>query len=446
MNMGFHRFETTAAPDDPTQDIRFGATVAILFFVVLLGWAALTPLDAAVRAPGVISVLGNRQAVQHPTGGVVTALHVREGQEVHQGDVLIELSAPETVAAERSLTSDYFMLLAQRARLLAEQAGKSSFAVPVEFASVAPQDRVLAESALRMQQGEMQARAGSLSAQQSVLAQRAAQLREQQTGYVQQRKTIVEQRQILNDELAGLKEIAAKGFASMTRVRALEQAEADLRGQEAGMTAEMARAGQGIGETRMQSLSLSRQTQQQIAADLGETEAKLSEVLPKLVAAREQLERAKIRAPASGHVVGLSVFTVGGVVAPGQTLMDVVPDDKTLVIQVQVSPADADDVYAGQEAQLRFESVRDRSLPLIEGRVRTISADRFTDEKTGRAYFRAEIEVKPEEFQMVQETLGRGRLRPGLPVEAMLSVRKRSALQYILDPLTGSFHQALHEQ
>jgi HlyD family secretion protein len=117
-----------------------------------------------------------------------------------------------------------------------------------------------------------------------------------------------------------------------------------------------------------------------------------------------------------------------------------------LVIQVQVSPADADDVYAGQEAQLRFESVRDRSLPLIEGRVRTISADRFTDEKTGRAYFRAEIEVKPEEFQMVQETLGRGRLRPGLPVEAMLSVRKRSALQYILDPLTGSFHQALHEQ
>ncbi|MGN6154582.1 MAG: HlyD family type I secretion periplasmic adaptor subunit [Sphingomicrobium sp.] len=446
MNMGFQRFEAAASPDDPSRDIRIGTGVAVLFFVVLLGWAALTPLDAAVSAPGVISVLGNRQAVQHPTGGVVTALHVREGQEVRRGDVLIELSAPETLAAERSLTSDYFMLLAQRQRLLAEQAGKSSFDAPAQFASVALEDRALAEAALRMQQGEMQARAASLSAQQSVLSQRAAQLREQQTGYVQQRKAIIEQRHILNDELAGLKEIAAKGFASMTRVRSLEQAEADLRGQEAGMTAEMARAGQGIGETRMQSLSLVRDSQQQIAADLGAAEAKLSEVLPKLVAAREQLERAKIRAPATGHVVGLTAFTVGGVVAPGQTLMEIVPDDRTLVIQAQVSPADADDVYAGQDAQLRFESVHDRSLPLIAGRVRTISADRFTDEKSGRPYFRAEIEVRPGQLQLVQEVLGHGRLRPGLPVEAMLSVRKRSALQYILDPLMVSFHHSLHEQ
>ena len=131
MNMGFPRFEAIAAPDDPKRDIRIGAGIAILFFVVLLGWAALTPLDAAVRAPGVITVLGNRQSVQHPTGGVVTAIHVREGQDVRQGDVLIELSAPETLAAERALTSDYFMLLAQRARLLAEQAGQPSFELPV---------------------------------------------------------------------------------------------------------------------------------------------------------------------------------------------------------------------------------------------------------------------------------------------------------------------------
>ena len=446
MNMGFYRFEAAETPDDPKRDIRLGGAIAFLFFVVLLGWAAIVPLDAAVRATGVISVLGNRQAVQHPTGGVVTALHVREGQVVHRGDVLIELSAPETLAAERSLTSDYFMLLAERSRLLAEQAGRSTFDVPVEFASLSPADRPLAINALRMQQGEMQARKGSLSAQQSVLGQRAAQLREQQTGYVEQRKTLVEQRQILNDELKGLREIAAKGFASMTRVRSLEQAEADLRGQEAGMTAEMARAGQGIGETHMQALSLVRDNQQQIASDLGDTEAKLSEVLPKLVSTREQLERAKIRAPATGHVVGLNVFTVGGVVPAGQTLMEVVPDDRTLIIQAQVSPTDADDVYAGQEAQLRFESVRDRSLPLIEGRVRNISADRFVDDKTGRSYFRAEIEVKPESLRQIQDLLGHGQLRPGLPVEAMLSVRKRTALEYLLDPLTGSFRHALNEQ
>jgi HlyD family secretion protein len=446
MNMGLPRFEAVAAPDDPKRDIRIGAGIAILFFVVLLGWAALTPLDAAVRAPGVISVLGNRQSVQHPTGGVVTAIHVREGQDVRRGDVLIELSAPETLAAERALTSDYFMLLAQRARLLAEQAGQTSFAVPVEFAGVSGRDRQLAIAALAMQRGEMGARRAALSAQQSVLSQRERQLREQQSGYLAQRSSVIVQRNILATELSGLREVAEKGFASKNRVREMERADAQLEGQQAALSAEMARAGEGMGETRMQALSLSRDTLQQIATDLRDTESKLSEVLPKLVAAREQLERAQIRAPATGRVVGLTVFTVGGVVPPGQTLMDVVPNNKTLVIQAQVSPQDADDVYPGQVAQVRFESVRDRNLPLIPGTVRTISADRFTDEKTGHAYFRAEIEVQPDDLRRVQGLLGRGQLRPGLPVDAMLSVRKRSALQYMLDPLTSSFRHALHEE
>ena len=446
MNMGFPRFETIAAPDDPKRDIRIGAGIAILFFVVLLGWAALTPLDAAVRAPGVITVLGNRQSVQHPTGGVVTAIHVREGEAVRQGDVLIELSAPETLAAERALTSDYYMLLAQRARLLAEQAGRPTFEVPVEFAGVSGRDRQLAIAALSMQRGEMAARRAALSAQQSVLSQRERQLREQQSGFSAQRSSVVQQRKILGDELSGLREVAEKGFASKNRVREMERADAQLEGQQAAMAAEMARTGEGMGETRMQSLSLARDTLQQIATDLRDTESKLSEVLPKLVAAKEQLQRAQIRAPATGRVVGLTVFTVGGVVPPGQTLMDIVPDHKTLVIQAQVSPQDADDVYPGQVAQLRFESVRDRSLPLIPGTVKTISADRFTDEKTGHAYFRAEIEVQPADLKRIQGLLGRGQLRPGLPVDAMLSVRKRSALEYILDPLTGSFRHALHEE
>ena len=449
MNMGLHRFQflpASASPDDPRRDIRIGAAIAFLFFVVLLGWAALTPLDAAVRGNGVISVLGNRQAVQHPSGGVVTALHVREGQQVGAGAVLIELSAPEARAAERSLTSDYFMLLALRARLTAEQAGQSTFQPPAEFAGLSEENRPLAEAALRMQMGEMMARRGSMSAQQSVLSQRERQLTEQQLGFVERRKSMAEQRRILNEELVGLREIAAKGFASINRVRALERAEAELRGQEAAMTSELARAAEGKGETRMQALSLVRGTQEEIATELRTTEAKISETLPKLIALRDELERAQIRAPAAGQVVGLAVHTIGGVVASGQTLMEIVPKDPTLVIQVQVDPADADNVYRGQIAQVRFASVHDQNLPLISGRVRTVSGDSFTDEKTGRSYFRAEIEVPPAEMKQIQGLLGRGQLRPGLPVEAMLTVRKRSALQYILEPLTGTFRNALHEQ
>jgi HlyD family secretion protein len=446
MNMGLQHFEAVASPDDPRRDIRIGGAIAIFCFVILLGWAALVPLDAAVPANGVISVLGNRQSVQHPTGGVVTAIHVREGQEVRQGQLLIELSAPDTLAAERSLSSGYYTLLAQRARQLAEQQGAASFDPPVEFASIPASDRALAASALRMQQGEMNARRASLAAQQSVLTQRELQLREQASGYFEQRKSLVEQERIIEDQLSGLRKVAEKGFASITRVRSLEQSEEALRGQQAGMTAAIAQARQGIGETRMQSLSLTRDQQEQIATDLRDTEAKLSELLPRLVAAREQLQRAQIGAPATGHVVGLTVFTVGGVVEAGRTLMDIVPDDKKLVIQAQVNPADADDVYVGQEAQLRFESVRDRNLPLSTGRVQTISADRFTDEKTARPYFRVQLEVAPAELQQIQQLLGHGQLRPGLPVSAMLSVRKRTALQYLLDPLWGGFDYALHEQ
>jgi HlyD family secretion protein len=196
----------------------------------------------------------------------------------------------------------------------------------------------------------------------------------------------------------------------------------------------------------MQSISIRSTRLEDVATELRDTQTRLSEVLPKLVATREQLERAKVRAPATGQVVGLSVFTIGGVVAPGQTLMDIVPDNRKLVIQAQVSPQDADDVYVGQHAQIRFSSVHDRTLPLLTGQVRTISADSFTDEKTGRSYFRSEIEVPPAELRQVRGVLGHGQLRPGLPVEVVLNVRKRTALQYILEPLTMSWWSSLREQ
>ena len=430
---------------DPSREIRLGTTIAVIFFVLFLGWAAFMPLDAGVHASGTIAVAGNRQSVQHRDGGVVTAIHVREGQHVRAGEVLIELSAPELKASERALTSDYLTLLAQRARLLAERTGQRNFAPPAEFASLSPADREIADQVLQMQRSEMIARSGAVSAQQGVLGQRARQLSEQQTGYVKQRQSLQEQQRLIAEELTGLKSIADKGFASMNRVRQLERAQADLQGQEAQMVAEYARAGQGIGETRMQSLSVSSDRLAQVENDLKDTQSKLSETLPKLVATREQLERSQVRAPATGQVVGLQIFTVGGVVAAGQKLMDIVPDGRELVIQAQLNPTDADDAYAGQSAQIRFASVHNRSLPLFTGRVRTVSADSFTDEKTGRSYFRAEIVVPEAELRRVRSVLGRGELRPGLPVEAVLTVRKRTALQYLLEPLTGALWRSGHE-
>lgn len=438
--------DVLAETDDPRGDIRIGGAIGIFFFVILLGWAALAPLDAGVYAQGSVAVSGNRQAVQHPDGGVVGAIHVREGQKVRAGQVLVEMQSPELQAMERALTSEYYTLVAQRSRLLAERAGQASFAPPAEFANLSPEDRPIAEQALQLQRSQLQARSGSLSAQTSVLGQRSRQLAEQQSGYARQRVSLREQQRILQDELTGLRELAAKGFASTNRVRAVERALEELRGREAAMTAEIARAGEGMGETRMQSLSLRRGSLEEVAAELRDTQTRLSDILPKLVSAREQLQQSRLRAPASGLVVGLSVFTVGGVVSPGQTLMEIVPDNRNLVIQAQVNPGDADDVFQGQSAQVRFTSVHDRTLPLLTGTVRTISADRLKDENSGQSFFVAEVEIPQSELDKVQGALGRGQLRPGLPVEVVLTSRKRTALDYLLEPLTAHFWSSLREQ
>ena len=438
--------DVLAETDDPRRDIRIGAGIGIFFFVILLGWAALAPLDAGVYAQGSVAVSGNRQAVQHAAGGVVGAIHVREGQKVRAGQVLVEMQSPELQALERALTAEYFTLVAQRSRLLAERSGQSGFAPPAEFANLPAQDRPIAEQALQLQRSQLQARSGSLSAQTSVLGQRSRQLAEQQSGYSQQRVSLREQQRILQDELSGLKELEKKGFASTNRVRAVERAVEELRGREAAMTAEMARAGEGMGETRMQSLSLRRGSLEEVAAELRDTQTRLSDILPKLVSSREQLQQSRLRAPASGQVVGLSVFTVGGVASPGQTLMEIVPDNRNLVIQAQVSPGDADDVFHGQQAQVRFAGVHDRTLPLLTGTVRTISADRLTDEASGLSYFVAEVEIAQSELDRVRGALGQGQLRPGLPVEVVMTSRKRTALAYLLEPLTAHFWSALREQ
>lgn len=438
--------DQATGPDDPRREIRIGAMIAFGFFVILLGWAAFAPLDAAVNAQGVIAVSGNRQSVQHRDGGVVTAIHVREGQKVPAGAVLIEMAAPDLRASERALTSDYLTLLAQRSRLMAERLGQGGVPPPAEFASLSAEDRILATQAMALQKAQFQARRGSISAQQSVLGQRSAQLGQQQSGYAAQRDSLQEQQRLIQLEIDGLRELEAKGFASKNRLRALERAYADLKGREAAMKAEMARAGEGMGETRMQAVTIRSEALEQIATELRDTQSRLSEVLPKLISTREQLQRAQVRAPATGQVVGLTVFTVGGVVAPGSTLMEIVPNNRNLVIQAQVSPADADDVYPGQKTQIRFLSVNNSTLPLLSGKVRTISADSFTDEKSGQSYFRAEVEVPQSELNKVRGAIGQGSVRPGLPVDVVLNVRPRTALQYLLEPLTRNFWRSLREQ
>ncbi|KRA66490.1 secretion protein HylD [Caulobacter sp. Root655] len=426
--------------DDPVRMIRIGGVVAGVFFVGFLGWAAFAPLDAGAYAHGVIAVAGNRQAVQNREGGVVTGIRVKEGQAVVKGQVLLELSASELRASERGMTGEMLTLLAQRARLIAERDRQGGFSAPPEFASLLPEDQPLAADALRLQRLQFQARRNALDTQRGVLNQRVLQLGQQTSGAERQLDANRQQQRLIEEELAGVQELASKGYAPKTRVLALQRSAASLTGEDGAYRAQIARSNEAVGETRLQTLSLERERMEEVAGQLRDVQVRLDDLQPKVLAAREQLARATVRAPEGGKVVGLNVFTVGGVVSPGQTLMEIVPQDRRLVIQAKVSPNDADDLRPGQKTQIRFTSLHERDLPLLNGTLTELSADSFTDEKTGAQYFRAEVAAPPSELDKIRQLRGvQSGLQAGLPVEVLIPLRKRSALAYLLEPLTQTF-------
>ena len=431
--------------DNPNREIRFGLIFAALFFIIFLGWAAFARLDAAAQAGGRLVVSGQRQTVQHREGGVIAEILVKEGSPVQRGQILIRLAGADVRAQERALSGQAIGLLAQRARLYAEQGGRSAITAPPEFADLAPEDRPAAMDALRIQQGQLRTRAAVLSAQRGALGERSNQANSQGQGYSRQITALDEQLRLIEDELTGMREAASKGFVSQNRIRALERAKADLQGQRGQYTATIAQTQGQASESRLQALEARSSYFERVATELREVEAALSDVLPKLSAARDQLARTEIRSPASGTVVGLSVFTPGGVIEPGAKVMDVVPDQLPLRIEARIASADGDDIRAGQTAFVRFDTLHERTLPALEGKVTRLSADAFTDERTGESFYTAEIDVPLSELKKIEELRGSDALRAGIPVSVTVPVRKRTALQYAIEPLTASIRRSFNE-
>ncbi|KQP45456.1 secretion protein HylD [Brevundimonas sp. Leaf280] len=432
------------APDSPRPELMLGIGIIVVFFVGFLGWAAFAPLDAGAFAQGQVSVSGNRQAVQHRDGGVVGALMVAEGDKVRRGQVLVRLNAGELTASERGAASQVFALLAQRSRLIAERDRLPTLPIPPEFAGLPPEDQALADEAMRLQRLQYAARGAGRSTETGVLNQRISQLRDQMDGYQRQIEANATQQRLIAEELEGLRSLAAQGYAPLTRVRALERTAAALEGEQGSLRAQVARTREQIGEARLQTLGVSTKLNEDVAEQLRQVEIQLNDLRPKMIELRDQLARAEIRSPATGQVVGLSVFTPGGVIQPGQTLMEVVPDEASQVIVAQVDPADIDNLRVGLDTEVKFPGLRERNPPIVHGRVTRISADSFTDEKTGRSHYRAEIVVPQAEL----EKLGQAAryIRAGMPVQVVMLTRKRTVLTYLVEPLVQSLWRSGSEQ
>lgn len=419
--------------DSPRGELIVGGAVIALFFVIFLGWAAFAPLDAGAFASGQVSVSGNRQAVQHRDGGVVSALHVAEGDTVEAGQILVEVAGGELAATERGLTGQVVALLSQRARLAAERDGLGSIPVPPEFAAMPPEDQALANEAMALQRQQFNARRTGRSTQRGVLGQRVNQLQQQVSGYQRQLEANAEQRRLIEDELADVRRLAEQGYAPISRVRALERQAAALDGEAGSLRAEIARANEAMGEARLQMSGVGTDMDEDVTEQLRAVEVQLNELQPRLAEVRAQIERNRVRAPVSGQVVGLTVFTPGGVIQAGQTLMEIVPSNASQIIVARVQPNDVDNLRVGLLTEVKFPGLRSSNPPILKGRVERISADSFTEEGSNARYFRAEIIVPPEELAK----LGRGAnsIRTGSPVEVVIVLRRRTLLQYMIEPL-----------
>lgn len=433
--------------DEPVRrTARRGWIVVGLFFGAFLGFAAWAPMDAAVSAEGIVKVSGERQTVQHRIGGTIAKLNVREGQTVHAGDILIELAGAEVEANERSLAAQVIDLYAERARLQAEIAGAATIERPMEFATLSPEDRAMADEAMHLQERQLASNRAAISSQKQVISQQAGQLSDKISGLGRQMAANQQEDKSYGDQLQGMRELAAQGYASINRVRELERARQATTGDFARLDADRASTRTQIGEMRFRQISLESDSRRQASDDLRKVMDNLNSIYPKWLDAKQQAEGIRIRAPVTGQVVGLTVFTVGGVIAPGEKLMSIVPSGANLIVEAHVKPEDADDIEEGQKAELKFPSFHDRNMPVTEGKVSRVSADALSDEKTGTRYYTADVTVAGSDIAKIRKLRPTGSgLKPGLPVAVIVPLRKRSLLQYLVEPLDQAFWRSGHE-
>jgi HlyD family secretion protein len=282
--------------DSPRGELRLGAVIIGLFFVLFLGWAAIAPLDAGAFATGSVAVSGNRQAVQHREGGTVTALRVEEGDRVRQGQVLIELSSGELRATERGVTGQVFALLAQRSRMIAERDGLRSIPVPPEFAALSPEDQQLANEALRLQRLQFGARGTSRATETGVLGQRVAQLNQQILGLERQIASNESQSRSIQQELQRFYDMDDQ-YKPVNRIAALERNAAAIEGEGGSLRAEVARIRDAIGQTRLETVGVSTKLFEDVAEQLRAAEIQLNELQPQLAQLRRQIANTRIVAP-----------------------------------------------------------------------------------------------------------------------------------------------------
>ena len=419
--------------------VAMTVVVSAVLVIVVGGWAAMTEFSGAVIAPGQVVVDSNVKRVQHPTGGVVGELHVRDGRQVKAGDILIRLDDIQTRANLAIVSKALDELTSRQARLEAERDGADSVVFPPELL-----DRMDNADVMRAVTGELrqfETRRVTRQGQRAQLKERTAQLGEEIIGYTAQYNSKVSQIDWIGKELAGVHELWKKTLIPYTRLSNLEREKERLGGERGQLIGSIAQSRGKIAEIQLQIMQIDQDMRTEVGRDLGDIRARTSELVEKKVAAQDHLQRVDIRSPQDGFVHQLTVHTVGGVITSGEQVMLIVPESDALTIEVKVQPQDIDQIRIGQSAIVKLSAFNQQTTPELTGEVNRVSADVSEDTKMGTRYYTVRIAVPENEVAR----LARLKLVPGMPADVFIQTSARTVMSFLIRPLWDQIGRAFRE-
>jgi HlyD family secretion protein len=422
------------------RHLLVGALVSGALIASVAGWAGTAKLAGAVIAKGIVVVDSEVKKVQHPTGGIVGKLRVRNDQRVKEGDVLVRLDETQTKANLLVFSKSLDELYARQARLEAEKDGAATIHFPADLLAREADDPQLAH-VLDGERKLFGLRSEARNGQKAQLRERVDQLQEQVRGLTEQVESKRQEIDLIEEELKGVVDLWRKQLVPFTRVTSLKRDAARLGGESGQLIASKAEAGGKIAEVELQIIQVDQDIRSKAAEELSDIRAKISELSERKIAAEDQLKHIDIRAPQTGRVHELAVHTVGGVITPGETIMLIVPDNDVLSVRVKVSPNDIDELHPEQPALLRFSAFNLRTTPELKGTVSWIAADQTEDQHTGNAYYTVRIGVPVAELARLHGL----KIIPGMPVEAFIQTESRTMLSYLIKPLMDQVVRTFRE-
>ena len=446
---GFNPYDPDQLERDGIRPIRLEeshskrvfAWITSTSFVLFMGWALFAPLDAGVAVNGTVVVMGNRKAVQHPAGGVVTELHVREGAVVQQGDVLLKINPLTTEANLAGVELDYINALASESRLQAERAGAPAITWLPELQGYGGDARVAEAKALQTKL--FQSRRSEYSDQQRIYQEQLVGLQAQLHELQNVLRFRKEQLAVLNEEASNSRDLASEGFIPRNKANEVERTRSEMLSSLANVTAEIAKVQSSIGSTRLQLTQHQASYRKDADTQLAEVQKNRKAGKGKVEALQFDLSLAEIRAPVAGSVVGLKVNTVGGVITSGQVLMEIVPREGRLIVEAEVPPQSIDKVHVGLGADMRFSAFNLNTTPVIPGKVILVGADKLagTPPTKPAEYYLAQVETTGEGMKLLGDKV----VQPGMPVEVIVKTGERSFFSYLVKPISDRFARSFKD-